>query len=242
MRVDGSPEPSPAIGDAARVSVLLAGATGLVGAECLARLATDARFARVVVPTRRPLPGLPDRAPGAPVVEERLVDFEHLEPHAELFAVDAVICALGTTIRAAGSKARFRAVDFGYPATMARLAVERGARHFLLVSALGASAGSWVFYNRVKGEIEETVRALPYRSVTIVRPSLLLGDRAEFRLGEEVGKRLAWLAPPKYRPVHAGQVAAALARAVVEDRPGVRVVESREIPALAATYEGAHGE
>lgn len=226
-----------------RVStVLLAGATGLVGRHCLELLTADTAFRRVVVLTRRPLPA---DLPGAddPKVEERVIDFDRLTDPRRLShpdppsldrvpRVDQVICALGTTLRRAGSKERFHQVDFGYPAALARMAVERGARHFLLVSAIGADAASRIFYNRVKGELEEAVSALPYRSVTIVRPSLLLGDREDFRLGEELAKRLSFLAPRRYRPVHALRVAAALVQAAKDDEPGRRIIESAGIPPL----------
>ena len=101
------------------------------------------------------------------------------------------------------------------------------------MSALGANAGSRIFYNRVKGELEDALRALPYRSVTIARPSLLLGPRADFRLGEQVAKRFAFLVPTKYKPVDAHAVAAALVAAAREDARGQRVIESREIRGLA---------
>ena len=117
-------------------------------------------------------------------VELHVIDFDRLASYASLLAVDQILCALGTTIRKAGSQQAFRTVDFEYPAEIARLGIERGARHFLLVSALGADARSRVFYNRVKGELENAVLALPYRAHTIVRPSLLLGEREETRLGE----------------------------------------------------------
>jgi uncharacterized protein YbjT (DUF2867 family) len=97
------------------------------------------------------------------------------------------------------------------------------------VSAVGANAGSRVFYSRIKGELEEAITALPYRSTTIIRPSLLLGDRAEFRLGEELARRLSFLAPPRYKPVAASTVAAALVGAAKRDQPGHRIIESREI-------------
>jgi len=111
----------------------------------------------------------------------------------------------------------------------ARLALEGGARHFLLVSALGADPESRVFYSRVKGELERAVLALGYPGVTIVRPSLLLGDRQEFRLGEEIAKRFAWATPRTYRPVEARDVAATLVDAAREDRPGPRIIESAKI-------------
>ena len=165
-------------------------------------------------------------------VEAHVFDFEELHARASLFDVDQIICALGTTIRQAGTQQAFRVVDYEYPLTAARLGVERGARHFLLVSSIGASARSPVFYSRVKGELEDAVLALPYRSITIARPSLLLGPRAEHRLGEQIGRRLAFLAPPKYRPVDAHAVAAVLVRAAKDDAPGRRIIESREIRAL----------
>ena len=219
---------SPA--DAAR-SVLLAGATGLVGRECLRLLLPDADFGRIIVATRRPLS--PDVR--SPKLETHVVDFDHLNEHDELFGVDAIICALGTTIRQAGSRTRFRTVDYEYPLSFARLGLAHGARHFLVVSSLGANARARVFYNRVKGEMEDAVRALGYPRVTIVRPSLLLGPRAQLRLGEEVAKRVArWLGPmvPRsYKPIEARVVAATLVREAKKDAPGVRVVESGELAA-----------
>lgn len=210
-------------------SILVCGATGLVGRACLERLLADPAFARVVVLSRRPLPEAVRSKDTDEKLDVHLVDFERLSEHRDLLRVDAILCALGTTIKQAGSQERFREVDFGYPLTLARLGLEEGVRHFLLVSALGAGARSRFFYNRVKGELEEALRALPYRSTTIVRPSLLLGDRPEFRLGEEVAKRFAFLFPNKYKPVHADAVAAVLVAAAREDRAGAQVIASAEI-------------
>lgn len=210
-------------------SIAVCGATGLVGGESLRRLAADPAFERIVVLTRRPLPtGLVDAATDGKL-EQHIVDFQHLDAHAELLRVDQILCALGTTIKQAGSQERFRRVDHDYPLTLARLGLEQGAQHFLLVSALGANAQSRVFYNRVKGELEEAVSALPYRSITMVRPSLLLGERTEFRLGEEVAKRFAPLFPRRYKPIAASKVAAALVQAAKDDQPGRRVISSAEM-------------
>src|SRR5215210_5365488 len=128
-------------------SVLLLGATGLVGRECLRYLLADADVERVVVLTRRRI--VVPRA--SPRLEEHVINFERLAEHAALFAVDQVVCALGTTIKQAGSQEQFRRVDFDFPLQAARLGHAHGARHFLLVSALGADARSRVFYSRVKG-------------------------------------------------------------------------------------------
>src|SRR5919204_4386517 len=200
-------------------SVLLVGATGLVGRECVRQFAAHPAFERVVAVVRRPLPS--DLR--LPKVQEHIVEFDHLAEHAELFRVTHVLSALGTTLRQAGSKVRFRQVDYDYALAVARLGAEHGARHFLLVSSLGASSASRIFYSRVKGELEDAVLRLPYRSITIVRPSLLVGERFESRLGEEIGKRLAFLMPRKYKPVEGAVVAAALLRVAVEDRPGGRL-------------------
>lgn len=219
----------PTRGEPGTRSVLLCGATGLVGTECLELLAADQFFRRVAVLTRRPLPPEISAHLDTSKIEEHVIDFDELAAHDDLLDVDQIICALGTTIKKAGSKERFREVDFGYPLAIARMGVRQGARHFLLVSAVGADAASRIFYNRVKGELEEAVRALPYRSITIVRPSLLLGERTEFRLGEEIAKRLSFLAPSSYKPVAASAVAAVLVQAAKEDRPGRRVIESDRI-------------
>jgi len=204
-------------------SVLILGATGLVGAECVRQFAESSRFDRVIALARRPL-AIPSTR-----VESHVIDFERLDDAARHFRVSHVVCALGTTIKKAGTQERFRRVDYDYALAAARLGVREGARHFLLVSALGASAKSRIFYSRVKGELEDAIRALPYRSATIARPSLLLGERAEVRPGESIGKFFAGIVPRKWRPVHASAVAATVLRAAVEDQPGVRVIESREI-------------
>jgi uncharacterized protein YbjT (DUF2867 family) len=155
--------------------------------------------------------------------------------------VDDVFCCLGTTIRAAGSREAFRGVDFGYVVGAAQAAAENGARQLLLISAVGADPGSRVFYSRVKGEVEDAVGELPFRGTQIFRPSLLLGKREQFRLGE----RIAALALPlvsfllvgparKYRPIKASAVAAAMLKVATTEPPGVNVFESNRIAALAA--------
>jgi uncharacterized protein YbjT (DUF2867 family) len=206
-------------------SVALLGATGLVGRHTLDLLTRDPYFRRVVVLTRRKF-----AEATAPRVEAHIVDFDRLEDRPDLFGVDQVICAFGTTIKdVGGSKERFRQVDFGIPLTAARLAAQKGAHHFLLVSALGANAGSRIFYSRVKGELEDALRSLPFHALTIVRPSVLLGERPRRRFGEEVMKRVGFLLPPTYRPVQARDVAAVLVRAARRDRPGMNIIESDEI-------------
>jgi uncharacterized protein YbjT (DUF2867 family) len=194
-----------------------------VGAETVRQLAADDTVTRLVVVARR----IPDDLP--PRAEAHTVDFDRLKDHESLFAVNQIVCALGTTIRQAGSQAVFRRVDFEYPLTIARLGLNGGARHFLLVSALGASSASGIFYNRVKGELEDQLRSLGYRSVTIARPSLLMGARKEFRLFERIGMVIGEFIPGRYRPVHAQAVARSLVMAARIDAPGLHIIESEEI-------------
>lgn len=204
---------------------LIVGATGLVGRACLATWLAD--------PAAGDLVALVRRAVGDEPVGARLrvvpVDFARLEERADLLAVDHVVCALGTTMKKAGSKQAFRAVDYELPLAVARLARAQGARHFLLVSAIGADPRSLFFYNRVKGQLEQAFRRLDYPSLTIARPSILMGDRLEHRPGEAFGGKLGALAPAAWKPVHARQVAAALHDAAARDLPGVRVLENREL-------------
>jgi len=203
--------------------VLLLGATGLVGSEILKLLLDDGSITRVDIISRRAVD-----SPHAKI-DQHVVDLAEMDRHRDAFAVDQIFCALGTTIRKAGSQSEFRRIDRDLPLRAAELGREGGARHFLLVSAIGADSGSRVFYNRVKGEAEEAISALEFPSLTIARPSLLLGPRTEWRLGEELAKPLGWLMPPKYRPIEARDVARVLIEAARADRPGMRVLESREM-------------
>ena len=218
--------------------VLVAGATGLVGGHALRLLLNDARVTRVRALLRRPVspdvlmsPLEPASLPAGKLVLD-VAAFDCLGEHPSWFEVDWVFCALGTTIAKAGSQQAFREVDFEHPLRIARLAKAAGARHFLLVSALGADASSRVFYNRVKGELEDAVKALGFESTTFARPSLLTGDRADFRLGEAVGQRLGWLVPAPFKPVRASQVALGLVNAAIEGRPGLHILANADMRRL----------
>jgi uncharacterized protein YbjT (DUF2867 family) len=204
-------------------SLAIAGATGLVGGECVRQALADPAFERVVALVRRP-PGITH-----PKLDARVVDFDRLDAARDAVAVEAAVCALGTTIRQAGSQEAFRRVDHDYVLAFGRLAREAGVRHFLLVSASGADAHARIFYNRVKGEVERDLRALGFPSLTIVRPSLLLGERREFRLGEQLGKVVGWIVPGRLRPVRASAVAGVMLREAKGGRVGERIVESEEI-------------
>lgn len=222
---------------ASRLTVLLVGASGLVGRHALLQLLADPAVGEVRVWLRRPLTpaGLLGSAhvPGMDKLRLQQIDFTKMTEHAAtLVGVDWVLCALGTTIRQAGSQAAFRQVDHDYPLALARLAKAAGVPAFGLVSAVGADARSRVFYNRVKGELEAALRGLGLPHVTVVRPSLLAGERAEFRLGERLGLCFGFLMPPAYRPVQAWQVAAGLIHGLKQQPTGWQVIDNVRLRAM----------
>jgi uncharacterized protein YbjT (DUF2867 family) len=206
--------------------LLLAGATGLVGEATLQRALASARVHQVVAPTRRPL------APH-PKLSNPVVDFDALPADADWWRVDAVACALGTTIRDAGSQDAFRRVDHDYPLAIARHAHAHGAKTFALVSAKGAAAGSRVFYSRVKGEVEEALAGIGFASLTLLRPGLLGGERRQHRAGEGLALRvfgaLEAVLPASYRIVPAPRVADALLQAALDAPPGRHVIPSERL-------------
>jgi uncharacterized protein YbjT (DUF2867 family) len=208
-------------------TAVIAGATGLVGRECLRRLQSEYAVAISLV----------RRASGTGA-EERVIDFERLSELSLPEDAD-VFCALGTTIRKAGSQAAFRKVDFEYPVALARRALECGARQFLVVSSVGAHNPRSNFYLQTKRGMEDAVASLPYQAVHIFRPSFLSGHREESRPGETIGIAVAntlsfALAGPlrRYKPVPAQSVAAAMVAAARRLSRGVHIHEYDEIQQL----------
>ena len=206
--------------------LLLAGATGLVGNATLQRALACDHVRQLVAPTRRPLPPHPK-------LLNPVVDFDALPGDADWWRVDAVACALGTTIRDAGSQEAFRRVDHDYPLAIARHAYAHGATAFALVSAMGADAGSRIFYSRTKGEVEDALAGIGFTSLTLLRPGLLGGERRQHRGGERLALRvmgvLDGVLPARYRIVPAEQVAEALLQAALDAPPGRHVIPSERL-------------
>lgn len=207
-------------------TALVAGATGLVGRHVLERLLAGDGWSHVVTVGRRTTDQHHEK------LEQRVLDLGELETGGNLPPVDDVFCCLGTTIKQAGSQPAFRRVDHAFVVGLARAGLRAGATQFLLVSAIGADPHSRVFYSRVKGETESAIRKLPYPALQIFRPSLLLGERPEFRLGE----RIAMLGAPvlrallfgplrRYRPIQAATVARAMVTIAREAPRGPNVFE-----------------
>jgi len=214
-------------------TALLAGATGLVGSALLPMLLVSKHYSRVHVLLRRTPP---DIRPSAKLRIHQ-VDFARLP--ADFPRVDDVFVALGTTIKVAGSQAAFRQVDFDFVVNTARAARAAGATRLAVVSALGADAKSRIFYNRVKGEMQDAIAQLGYETLVIAQPSMLLGDRAALgqpaRSGELWAARLLGplgrIVPKGVRPIPARAVASALLAVILEAKRGVRVLRSGEMQA-----------
>ena len=208
-------------------SVIILGATGLVGQQLLKQALDNERISQVIAPTRRPLTSHPK-------LINPIVDYRHLPAEADWWKADAVLCALGSTMRQAGSQAAFYHVDHDYVLDAAKLAQGAGAACFVLNSSTGAKLDASTFYLRVKAETERDLTALNFASLSIIRPSLLDGGaRPEKRLGETVGiliaKLFAPLLPKRLRPVSTEKVAAAMLDAGLDALPGAKIIESEQL-------------
>lgn len=213
-------------------TALLAGSTGLIGKQLLQLLLSSPRYAVVKALTRTKLDIT------HPKLVEIKVDYANLEEVKSQLQADDVYCCLGTTMAKAKTKKKFREIDFEYPLALAKLVKELGAKQFLLVSALGADKRASVYYNQVKGELEDAVSKIDFDAIHIFRPSLLLGLREEKRAGEDAAKivyKIFWfLIPDKYKAIEAIKVAQAMVYYAQRDQNGKFTHESREMQNLPA--------
>ena len=216
-------------------TALVLGATGLVGGHCLQLLLQDSQYSTVHAVVRKPL------TDSHPKLQQHAIDFAGLGALVTQLDPSVVFCCLGTTISKAGSNEAFRRVDYEYPLAAAQAAAQAGCSQFLLVTAIGASTESSVFYNRVKGEVERDISALPLPSVHIARPSMLLGERSERRIGESIGKALMLATSPlmlggarKYRPIAGLTVAKALTSLARTAEKGRHIYESDALERLGS--------
>ncbi|QAA31801.1 oxidoreductase [Clostridium manihotivorum] len=213
---------------------VVAGGTGLIGKALVKQLLSDPQYNSITLILRRFI-GITD-----PKLEQKVIDFDLLES-IDIDLKDAdVFCTLGTTIKKAKTQENFKKVDYHYPLVLGKMAKKQGAKQLLIVTAMGASSTSSIFYNRVKGEIEEALRELNLPILKIFRPSLLLGDRGEFRMGEGMTAALSGLFTPlllgplrKYRPIKGEVVARGMIAAAKKDDHGVHTYESNEIAELS---------
>ncbi len=206
-------------------TALIAGSTGLIGNQLLQLLLEDAQYSKVIAITRKPIPTHPK-------LIQATLDLGDSQSYAALHA-DDVYCCLGTTIAIAGSKEKFRQVDFLYPMVLAKAMHAAGATQYLLVSALGADKDSSIFYNRTKGEVEHAVTTVGFDSLHIFRPSLLLGDRKEKRSGEDAAKIFykvfGFLIPGRYKGIESIKVARAMLHFASLNKNGNFIHESEAL-------------
>lgn len=206
--------------------LLIIGATGLVGKLALEQALADKRVDQVIALTRRPI------AP-RDKLENVVIDFAEMPAQAPWWSVDGVVCALGTTRAETKSRTAYRAIDHDYPLAVARHARDHGATRFALTSSLGADPRSPFVYTRMKGELELALKTLGFPSLTILRPSVLDGERAQHRPGERMTKIIfGMLAPVLPRRAHispASAVAAALLDGAIEASPGIHLKTNKDM-------------
>ena len=211
-------------------TALVVGATGLVGSELVALLTADDFYTSVKVLVRRE----PENS--HPKLEVIIDDFSDIAGLGGKLNADHVFCCLGTTMKKAGSKEAFYQVDFHYPLEIAKYSQKQGASQFSLVSALGAKVESKIFYNRVKGEIEVAISSVPFQGINIFRPSLILGERKEQRMGEKLAKIFSGLFSiflvgrlKKYKPIHAKDIAQGMVKIAKQELKGFYIFDSDQI-------------
>lgn len=209
------------------MKAVIVGSTGLVGGYLLEQLDVDKAFTEILSLVRKKT-GKPYNK-----VKEVEVNFDNLTE--EVFENSKIVfCSLGTTIKKAGSQDAFRKVDFEYPLETAKMAKDKGVNTFAIVTAMGSDASSSIFYNRVKGEIENALTDLKFDRLGIFRPSMLLGARTETRIGERIGQIVmnffGFLIPKNYKAIHGHKVATAMIQfAKQTNTSGKKVILSGEM-------------
>ncbi len=216
------------------MTATMIGATGLIGGFLLEELLKDDYYDAVRILIRRPFELT------HPKLEKKLVDFNDTESfRLALVGSDVVFCTIGTTLKnVKGDKAAYRKIDYDITVNAARFCKLNGCEKFLFVSAVGANSKSNNFYLKLKGEVEDAVKAVGLKWIHIIRPSLLLGDRKESRLGEKIAQWImqvfSFLIPSRYKPIHGRDVAKAIANAAKNKEIGLSIHEYREMKQLSA--------
>ena len=206
----------------------------MIGRQLVEQLAQSDYYSEVVVLTRK------TTFEGQAKITEKVIDFDNISNELKDLPADHVYCCLGTTMKQAGSKEAFYKVDFTYPLELAQITHRKGAKKFLIVTALGANYKSLFYYNRVKGEIERALETIGFASLSIFRPSLLLGERKEVRAGEEIAQKLynalgfLFIGPlKKYRGILGKDVATVMLEVAKRDTQGTRLFPSDHIQEMA---------
>jgi len=208
-------------------TALIAGASGLIGKQLIQKLLDSDQY-RMIYSLTRKTSGV-----AHPKFRELVIDFDQLDSLAIDEPIDVVFCTLGTTMNQAGSRVKFRKVDYDYVLGLANLGKRFGATKFQVISSMGADSKSSVFYSKVKGETEEALEKIGFNQLVILRPSLLLGDRSEKRVMESVSgfmmKTFGFLIPDDYKAISAEKVAGYMVKMAAEATARVTLVKSGEM-------------
>jgi len=211
-------------------TALIVGSTGLVGEKLLELLLEDDYYQHVISVTRR------EEERSNSKYENLVVDFDQLEKYSSALKADDIFCCLGTTMKKAGSKEKFKKVDYQYPLDIAEITKKNGASGYFLISANGADSKSSFFYNRVKGDVESSIERVGFESYHIFRPAVLLGNRDESRPGESIAQfffklfDFLLLGPlKKFRGVKYDKVARAMIDKAKENKSGKHIHESYQM-------------
>lgn len=209
-------------------TAIIIGATGLVGSTLVKQLLDNPNYSKVVLLLRKPL-----NISHSKLIQE-VINFDELD--ASKIMGDDLFCAMGTTLAKAGSKENQYRIDCTYPYEIGKIAKVNGVKQFILVSSAGANFESSNFYLRTKGDLEKKIQSIGFQNFVSVRPSILLGDRQESRLGEKIGKAVFNLLSPlmfgslrKYRSVEASDVAKSMQKFANQELNGVKYVEYDDI-------------
>ena len=215
-------------------TALIIGSTGLIGSQLLDLLLESQEYDKVITFVKR------DSGIQHPKLKQHIIDFDKPETYKELVVGDDFFCSIGTTIKKAGSQNAFRKVDFEYPKQFASLAQQNKVKQFLIITSLGADANSSNFYLKTKGEIQDFLKNCTFESISILQPSLLLGNRTEFRLGEKMGvyfmKLFSFLFIgnlKKYKAIQSEAVAKAMFIIAQKNYKGFQIIESDSILEIA---------
>lgn len=223
-------------------TAVVLGATGLIGSQLMLELLSGSIFTKIIVLTRRPFEHQHAR------LINKIINFDNIRQIQNSFEkADVIFCAIGTTQKKVkGDEAAYRKIDYDIPVNTAKIAHEKGVEHYILVSAAGANAKASNFYLRLKGEVEKAISSTGFKSVYLLRPSILLGRRNESRMGESIGKfvmnSVSFLLAGslrKYRPIQSSYVARAMAAAAIEKKEGVNVLHYDEIMRLHGQHRNA---
>lgn len=207
-------------------TAIIIGATGLTGGLLLEELLRDASFEKIKLFSRSSVK-IEDAK-----IEEHLIDLFELEKHSDKFTADVVFCCIGTTKAKTPDRETYKKIDYGIPVAAAKLAKQNGISTFIVISALGADVKSNVFYNKVKGEMQRDILSQKIQNTYILQPSLIVGDRNESRLGEDLAsvfmRIFGFLIPKKYKMIKAQTIAEAM-HIIAKENYSKEIITSDEI-------------